>query len=73
MTANGSDSDATAGTPAANESPETSSARGAWGPAGYASQAEPAGQAEPAPSSLPGGLMSGLQVPGMTVQSPALD
>ena len=82
MTANGSDSDATAGAPAGNESPEAGGAPGAWdlagGGAGYASQAEHSGQAEPAPGPLPGGLppgglLPGLQVPGMAVQSPALD
>jgi len=72
VTANGSDSDATAG----SESPADASAA-AWDPAGggagYASQAEHAGQAAPAPGPLLGGLTSGLQVPGMAVQSPALD
>jgi hypothetical protein len=82
VTANGSDSDAPAGSPAGSVNPEAGSAA-AWDPAGsgagYASQAEnpgpaePAGQAEPAPGPLLGGLISGLQVPGMAVQSPALD
>ena len=83
MTANGSDSDATADIPAGNESPEAGGASGAWdlpgSGAGYAGQAEQAGQpehagqAEPPRGPLPGGLLPGLQVPGMAVQSPALD
>jgi hypothetical protein len=74
VTANGSDSDATDGTPAGSEGPADASAF-AWDPAraGYASQAEHAGQGAPAPGPLPGGLTSGLQMPGMAVESPALD
>ena len=83
MTANGSDSEATPGTPAGNQSPDADSAPSAWGPADgearyesqaqHASEAQHADQVESAPDLLPGGLMSGSLVPGMTVRSPALD
>jgi len=77
VTANDSDRDRTTGTSAGNESPQAGSTPGAWDPAGgeagYASQTGQAGQAEPAPGTLPGGLTSGSLVPGMAVRSPALD
>ena len=66
VTANGWDSDATAGTPARDESTDAGSAApGAWGPA--------AGQAEYAPGEPPRELIPRLQVPGMAAWSPARD
>lgn len=67
MTASGWDSDGSAG----DESPQADSTAGAWYPAGYASQDEPAGRAESAPGPLFSGPTSGSLVPGMAVRSPA--
>jgi hypothetical protein len=81
VTANGWGSDAAGDTSAGNDSPQAGSSSHlddpARGEAGYAGQPESVSQAEsepgPLPGGLPGGLTPGLLVPGMGVQSPALD
>jgi hypothetical protein len=66
VTANGRDSDATAGPPTGNESTEAgSTAPQAFDPV--------AGQAESAPGTPPRELIPRLQVPGMAAWSPARD
>ncbi len=73
MTANGWDSHATGDTPEGNDSPQAGSSSHVGGPAWYEGQPESASQPESAPGPLPGGMTPGLIVPGMGVQSPALD